>query len=139
MNNRVKSLEIRNEVIKLIEDKFEMKFSYGFNDLYKVKDNNLVRRLKGNLFRKINGEIIWWSKDEKDLFNDLVLEINSYLNDLKYEGFEVRLKKKVIEISERDRNYFEERNNIIIDMKEYKKYRMENEKELILSIVFKDI
>ena len=53
MNNSKKSLEIRNEVINLIKEKFEINFSYSYNDLYKIKDNNLVRRLKGNLYKQI--------------------------------------------------------------------------------------
>jgi hypothetical protein len=45
-----KSLIVRNEVIKMIKEKFDMNFSYSFNDLYKVKDG-VVRRLKGGMSR----------------------------------------------------------------------------------------
>jgi hypothetical protein len=138
MNNRVKSLEIRNEVIDLIEEKFEIVFGYSYNDLYKVKDNGLVRRLKGSLYKRKDIDKFWFDSNENEVFNNLVIEINNYLNNLDYKGFEIRLKKKGIEISERDRNYFEERNNIVINMKEYKKYRIESERDVILSIRFKD-
>ena len=139
MNNRVKSLEIRNEVINLIESKFDgVRFIYSYNDLYKVKDNGLVRRLKGSLYKRKDIDKFWFDSNENEVFNNLVIEINNYLNNLDYKGFEIRLKKKGIEISERDRNYFEERNNIVINMKEYKKYRIESERDVILSIRFKD-
>jgi hypothetical protein len=139
MNNRVKSLEIRNEVINLIESKFDgVRFIYSYNDLYKVKDNGLVRRLKGSLYKRKDIDKFWFDSNENEVFNNLVIEVNNYLNNLNYKGFEIRLKKKGIEISERDRNYFEERNNIVINMKEYKKYRIESERDVILSIRFKD-
>jgi hypothetical protein len=139
MNNRVKSLKIRNEVINLIESKFDgVRFIYSYNDLYKIKDNGLVRRLKGSLYKRKDIDKFWFDSNENEVFNNLVIEINNYLNNLNYKGFEIRLKKKGIEISERDRNYFEERNNIVINMKEYKKYRIESERDVILSIRFKD-
>jgi hypothetical protein len=106
--------------------------------LYKVKDNGLVRRLKGSLYKRKDIDKFWFDSNENEVFNNLVIEINNYLNNLDYKGFEIRLKKKGIEISERDRNYFEERNNIVINMKEYKKYRIESERDVILSIRFKD-
>jgi hypothetical protein len=139
MNNRVKSLEIRNEVINLIESKFDgVRFIYSYNDLYKIKDNGLVRRLKGSLYKRKDIDKFWFDSNENEVFNNLIIEVNNYLNNLNYKGFEIRLKKKGIEISERDRNYFEERNNIVINMKEYKKYRIESERDVILSIRFKD-
>jgi hypothetical protein len=140
MSNRVKSLEIRNEVIKVIEDKFEMKFSYGFNDLYKVKDNNLVRRLKGNLYN-VEENIYYFNlgKDRNKEYNDLVLEIDNFVKNLDYKDFEIRLKKKVVYVDKRDREYYEKYNNCIISMKELRDIEVFKEKELILSIVFKDI
>ena len=140
MNNRKKSLEIRNEVIKVIEDKFEMKFSYGFNDLYKVKDNNLVRRLKGNLYN-VEENIYYFNlgKDRNKEYNDLVLEIDNFVKNLDYKDFEIRLKKKVVYVDKRDREYYEKYNNCIISMKELRDIEVFKEKELILSIVFKDI
>jgi hypothetical protein len=139
MNNRVKSLKIRNEVINLIESKFDgVRFIYSYNDLYKIKDNGLVRRLKGSLYKRKDIDKFWFDSNENEVFNNLIIEVNNYLNNLNYKGFEIRLKKKGIEISERDRNYFEERNNIVINMKEYKKYRIESERDVILSIRFKD-
>jgi hypothetical protein len=141
MSNRVKSLEIRNEVIKLIKEKFEINFGYSYNDLYRIKDNGLVRRLKGNLYK--NGEDRWFYYFNKDNnckeFNELVLKIDNFVKELNYEGFKIRLKKKVNCIDERDRYYYEKNSNEVVSMKEFREIVKNREKEMILSIVFKDI
>lgn len=144
MNNSKKSLEIRNEVINLIKEKFEVKFSYGFNDLYKVKDNGLVRRLKGSLYNVFDSSKFGWlnlnnNKDLLNEFNELVLKVDNFVKELNYEGFEIRLKKKKLELSEKDRECFEKRNNVVLNMKEYKEMMNERNGELILSIKFKNI
>ena len=141
MNNIKKSLVVRDEVIKLIKDKFEMKFSYGYNDLYKVKDNGLVRRLKGSLynifdFNKFGYVNLSNDKNLRNEFNDLVLKVDNFVKELNYKGFEIRLKKKKLEFSERDRDGFEKYYNIVLSMKEYKEMRNERNGELILSIKF---
>jgi hypothetical protein len=46
-NLRKESLLVRNEVIKLLKDNFDIEFVAGFNDLYKRKNNLEVRRIKG--------------------------------------------------------------------------------------------
>jgi hypothetical protein len=144
MNNRVKSLEIRDEVINLIEKKFEMRFSYGYNDLYKVKDNGLVRRLKGSLYNIFDSNKFGYvnlsnDKNLRNEFNDLVLKVDNFVKELNYEGFEIRLKKKRLEFSKRDRDGFEKYYNIVLSMKEYKEIVNERNGELILSIKMKDI
>jgi hypothetical protein len=144
MNNSKKSLEIRDEVINLIKDKFEMKFSYSYDDLYKVKDNGLVRRLKGGLYNVFDSNKFGWnnlnnSKELRDEYNNFVLKVDNFVKELNYEGFEIRLKKKRLEISNRDREGFEKYYNIILNMKEYKEIVNERNGELILSIKFKDI
>jgi hypothetical protein len=88
MNNRLKSLEVRNEVIKLIKEKFEMNFSYSYNDLYRVKDDFIVRRLKGGLYNvfdvsKFGYVNINKNKDLRDEFNNLILKIDDYLKHVK--------------------------------------------------------
>jgi hypothetical protein len=131
MNNSLKSLEVKNEVINLIKEKFKINFNYSFNDLYKVKDNGLVRRLKGYIYydRKNNFLI------DKVNFNNVVVEIDDYLKSLNYEGFEIRLKKrKIVDLRlRRDREYV----NLSLD--ECKKVLEFNEGVLILSIKFKNI
>ena len=138
MSNRVKSLEIRNEVIKLIEEKFGIIFYYSYNDLYKIKDNGLVRRLKGYLMiREYNGSIEGLGVENEE-YNDKIVLIDNFVNNLKYKGFEIRLKKRVIYVDERDREYFEKYNNCIVSMKELRDIEVFKERELILSIRFKD-
>jgi len=144
MSNRLKSLEIRNEVIDLIEKKFGLKFSYGFNDLYKVKDDGLVRRLKGSLYDVFDINKFGWvnlnnNKDLRDEYNDLVLKVDNFLKELNIEGFEIRLKKKRLEFRVIDKEYFERRNNIILSMKEFREIKNERNEVLILSIKFLDI
>jgi hypothetical protein len=143
MNNRLKSLEVRNEVIKLIKEKFEMNFSYSYNDLYKVKDDFIVRRLKGGLYNvfdvsKFGYVNINKNKDLRDEFNNLILKIDDYLKSLNYEGFEIRLKKKKLEYSKRDRDSLEKYYNVVLSMKEYKEILNERNGDLILSIKMKD-
>jgi hypothetical protein len=144
MNNRKKSLVVRDEVINLIKEKFEMKFSFGYNDIYKVKDDFVVRRLKGSLYNVFDFNKFGWvnlnnNKDLLNEFNDLVLKIDDFVKGLNYEGFEIRLKKKVLDFSVEDRNRFEKYYNIVLDMKEYKEMVNERNGELILSIKMKDI
>jgi hypothetical protein len=131
MNNSLKSLEVKNEVINLIKEKFKINFNYSFNDLYKVKDNGLVRRLKGYIYydRKNNFLI------DKVNFNNVVVEIDDYLKSLNYEGFEIRLKKRKIENLRliRDSKYV----NLSLD--ECRKELEFEESVLILSIKFKNI
>ena len=144
MNNRKKSLVVRDEVINLIKEKFEMKFSFGYNDIYKVKDDFVVRRLKGSLYNVFDFNKFGWvnlnnNKELLNEFNDLVLKIDNFVKGLNYEGFEIRLKKKVLDFSVEDRNRFEKYYNIVLDMKEYKEMVNERNGELILSIKMKDI
>ena len=108
MNNKKRSLEIRNEVIELVKEKFGIKFYFNYNDLYKVKDNYIVRRLNGKISNslEINSDQLnrycYYniSNDENILkeFNDLVLKIDNYLKNLNYNGFEIRLNKLKSEV-----------------------------------------
>jgi hypothetical protein len=143
MSNRKRSLEIRNEVIELVKEKFEMRFSYGYNDIYKVKDDFIVRRLKGSLYNVFDMNKFGYvnlnnNKNLRDEFNNLVLEIDNFVKELNYEGFEIRLKKKKLDFSKRDRDSFEKYYNVVLNMKEYKEIVNERNGELILSIRFKD-
>jgi hypothetical protein len=140
MNNIKKSLEVRNEVIKLINEKFGIDFIYSYNDLYKIK-MVYSRRLKGYLYKR-GEDRYYYLIDSNSIkieeFNNLVLEIDNFVKELKFEGFEIRLKKVVNCVDERDRNRYEERNNEFISLKEFREIVMKNEKELILSIKFKN-
>ena len=142
MNNKEKSLEISKKLENLIEEKFGYGFVGFYNDLYKVKDNNVVRRLKGKLgIKDIKDNVynICILENKNKEFNNLILEINKYLNNLDYKGFEISLKKIRVECDENDRKMYEENRKVIISLKELREMFVDNERELILSIRFKDI
>ena len=143
MNNRKKSLVVRDEVINLIKEKFEMKFSFSYNDIYKVKDNFVIRRLKGSLYNVFDVNKFGYinlnnNEDLRNEFNDLIRKIDNFVYELNYEGFEIRLKKKVLDFSKKDRNVFESYYNVVLSMKEYKEIMNESNGEIILSIKMKD-
>jgi len=142
MNNKEKSLEISKKLENLIEEKFGYGFVCFYNDLYKIKDNGLVRRLKGKLgIKDIKDNVynICILENKNKEFNNLILEINKYLNNLDYKGFEISLKKIRVECDENDRKMYEENRKVIISLKELREMFVDNERELILSIRFKDI
>jgi hypothetical protein len=144
MNNSKKSLVVRDEVINLIKEKFEVKFNFGYNDLYKVKDNFIVRRLKGSLSgEKLNkycsSEDISYNKELINERNEFFKEIDNFISKLNYKDFEIRLKKKLVSginlEGVRKRNSFLEFSSI----KEILEYYNKINNELILSIKFKNI
>ncbi len=120
-----KSLIVRNEVIKMIREKFDMDFDYSFNDLYKVKDG-VVRRLKGGLSRVDFGRM-----DMKE-FNKKFDEVKEFVDNLDIEGFNIKLDKLV------DYGWYEyyrmKENGFEGNFEDYKKERIFNEGRLILSI-----
>jgi hypothetical protein len=83
-----KSLIVRNEVIKMIKEKFDMNFSYSFNDLYKVKDG-VVRRLKGGIWRVDYGNMNM--KEYNKVFN----EVKEFVDNLDIEDFDIKLNKMI--------------------------------------------
>ncbi len=71
---RKESLLVRDKVVKVLKDNFDIEFCIGFNDLYKRKDGFEVRRLKGYIKSCLN--VIY---DE----NNVVIEVKS--NPIKME------------------------------------------------------
>lgn len=120
-----KSLIVRNEVIKMIREKFDMDFGYSFNDLYKVKDG-VVRRLKGGLSR-----VDFGGMDMKE-FNKKFDEVKEFVDNLDIEGFDIKLNKRL------DYGWYEyyrmKENGFEGNFEDYKKERIFNEGRLILSI-----
>lgn len=55
---RKESLLIRNEVIKVLKDVFNINYEYWYNDLYWRVNNLEVRRLKGFVGRRVD-ELEW--------------------------------------------------------------------------------
>jgi hypothetical protein len=81
-----KSLLLRNELIELIEEKFDLNFGYWFNDLYKVKEG-VVRRLKGGMSRVDRGRM------DVNEFNVKFNEVKVFLESLNIEGFDIKFNK----------------------------------------------
>ena len=83
-----KSLLLRNELIELIKDKFDLNFGYSYNDLYKVKEG-VVRRLKGGISRVDGGGM-----DDNE-YNKKFNELKIFLESLNIEGFDIKFNKLV--------------------------------------------
>jgi hypothetical protein len=123
-----KSLIVRNEVIKMIKEKFDMNFSYSFNDLYKVKDG-VVRRLKGGIWRVDYGNMNM--KEYNKVFN----EVKEFVDNLDIEDFDIKLNKRLnygwYDYYRMKENGFEG------NFEDYKKERIFNNGRLILKIKWK--
>ena len=123
-----KSLIVRNEVIKMIKEKFDMNFGYSFNDLYKVKDG-VCRRLKGGLWRVDYGFL-----NMKE-FNEIFNEVKEFVDNLDIEDFDIKL-NKMLNYGWND--YFRmKEGGFEGNFEDYKKERMFNNGRLILKIKWK--
>jgi hypothetical protein len=123
-----KSLIVRNEVIKMIKEKFDMNFGYSFNDLYKVKDG-VVRRLKGGLWR-----VDYGSMNMKE-YNDKFNEVKEFVDNLDIEDFDIKL-DKLVRYGWND-YYRMKEGGLEGNFLDYKNERMFNEGTLILKIRWK--
>ena len=82
-----RSLEVRNEVIEMIKDKFDINLGFWYNDLYKVKDG-VCRRLKGGM-RNVDFRF-----NDNDEFNEMFNKVKEFIDNLDIEEFDI--KKDVI-------------------------------------------
>jgi hypothetical protein len=123
-----KSLIVRNEVIKMIKEKFDMNFSYSFNDLYKVKDG-VVRRLKGGIWRVDYGNMNM--KEYNKVFN----EVKEFVDNLDIEDFDIKL-NKMLNYGWYD-YYRMKECGFEGNFEDYKNERMFNNGRLILKIKWK--
>ena len=123
-----KSLIVRNEVIKMIKEKFDMNFSYSFNDLYKVKDG-VVRRLKGGMWRVDYGNM-----DMKE-YNNKFNEVKEFVDNLDIEDFDIKL-NKMLNYGWYD-YYRMKEGGFEGNFEDYKKEKMFNNGRLILKIKWK--
>ena len=119
------SLLLRNKLIELVEEKFEISFGFWYNDLYKVKEG-VVRRLKGGM-RKVNSR----SMDLNE-FNNKFNEVKEFLDNLNVEGFDIKL-NKLIDYGWDDYMRIKEI-GFEGNFEEYKKMRIFEEETLILKI-----
>ena len=120
-----RSLEVRNEVIEMIREKFDMRFGYSFNDLYGVK-GGVVRRLKGSIGRVDFGRM------DLEEYNNKFNKVKEFVDNLDIEGFDIKLNKLV------DYGWYEyylmKERGYEGNFEDYKKESIFNEGGLILKI-----
>ena len=120
-----KSLLLRNELIELIKEKFDLNFGFWFNDLYKVKEG-VVRRLKGGMSRVDGGRM------DVNEFNVKFNEVKEFLENLNIEGFDIKFNK----LKNYDWNSYKRYNDLgfVGNFGDYKEKRLFEEGTLILKI-----
>ena len=120
---RVESLNLRNKIIEEVKKELNVDLGFWFNDLYKVK-GGVVRRLKGGMYNGIN-------LDDKE-YNDLLDDVSDFILNLNWNRFRVNI-NKLKNYSWRDYVNFKN-NGFEGNWEEYKKYRLEKERVIILKI-----
>ena len=120
-----KSLLLRNELIELIKEKFDLNFGFWFNDLYKVKEG-VVRRLKGGMSRVDGGRM------DVNEFNVKFNEVKVFLESLNIEGFDIKFNK----LKNYDWNSYKRYKDLGFEgnFGDYKEKRLFEEGTLILKI-----
>ena len=121
-----RSLEVRNEVIKMIREKFDMNFGYSFNDLYGVK-GGVVRRLKGSIGRVDFGRM------DIEEYNNKFNKVKEFVDNLDIEGFDIKL-NKLVDYGWYEYYLMKERGDFEGNFEDYKKWSIFNEGTLILKI-----
>jgi hypothetical protein len=121
-----RSLEVRNEVIEMIREKFDMRFGYSFNDLYGVK-GGVVRRLKGSIGRVDFGRM------DIEEYNNKFNKVKEFVDNLDIEGFDIKL-NKLVDYGWREYYIMKERGDFEGNFEDYKKWSIFNEGTLILKI-----
>ena len=125
-----RSLLVRNEIIEKLDKELGVNFGYSFNDLYGVK-GGVVRRLKGNIWSK---EILGRGEyNDNEVFNKFFNEVKEFVENLEFKDFKIELNKRL------DYGWFEyrrwkENNSFDGNFNDYKKFRIDNERRIILKI-----
>jgi len=129
-NLRNESLIVKNEVINKIKEKFDLYFSYNFNDLYWVNKKKVeVRRLKGGI----------WDEEMYKCnivdFNNKFEEVKKFVENLEYKDFKIELNKLYENVSYWE--YYDRYDlNENLSYKEYCNNKKLNERCLILKISY---
>ena len=125
-----KSLLIRNEIIEKLDKELGVNFGYSYNDLYKVK-GGVVRRLKGGIW---NNEIVERGEyNNNEVFDKLFNKVKDFVENLEFEGFEIKLNKRM-DYGWDDYMRMLEIGNFEGNFNDYKNFRIESERRLILKI-----
>ena len=103
---RKESLLVRNELIKILKDVFDLEFNVWYNDLYWRLNNIEVRRLKGNFNRDSSDEV---NNSNFSISKEKYYELKKFINEYNFkDDFKVELNlKKGIDYEKYDWNVFD--------------------------------
>jgi hypothetical protein len=124
------SLLLRNEINDKLNKEFGIDFSISFNDLYSIK-GGVVRRLKGYISSRDLYEKGYNNDDEK--FNELFDKVKNFIDKLEFEGFKIEF-NKIKDLGWWEYKDWRNRNIFEGNFEEYKKYKIEKERCIILKI-----
>ncbi len=124
-----RSLLVRNEIIERLYKELGIRFNFSYNDLYGVK-GGVVRRLKGGI---VSEEMIGRNDcNNMKLYNEEFNKVKEFIENLKFEGFEIKFNKK-LNYGWWEYKFLKER-GFEGNFLDYKNFRIENEGTLILKI-----
>ena len=103
---RKESLLVRNELIKILKDVFDLEFNVWYNDLYWRLNNIEVRRLKGNFNRDSSDEV---NNSNFSISKEKYYELKKFISEYNFkDDFKVELNmKKGINYEKYDWNVFD--------------------------------
>jgi hypothetical protein len=103
---RKESLLVRNELIKILKDVFDLEFNVWYNDLYWRLNNIEVRRLKGNFNRDNSDEV---NNSNFSISKEKYYELKKFISEYNFkDDFKVELNlKKGIDYEKYDWNVFD--------------------------------
>ena len=103
---RKESLLVRNELIKILKDVFDLEFNVLYNDLYWRLNNIEVRRLKGNFNRDSSDEV---NNSNFSISKEKYYELKKFISEYNFkDDFKVELNmKKGINYEKYDWNVFD--------------------------------
>ena len=103
---RKESLLVRNELIKILKDVFDLEFNVWYNDLYWRLNDIEVRRLKGNFNRDSSDEV---NNSNFSISKEKYYELKKFISEYNFkDDFKVELNlKKGIDYEKYDWNVFD--------------------------------
>jgi hypothetical protein len=123
-----RSLLVRNEIIEKLDKELGVNFGFSFNDLYGVK-GGVVRRLKGGIWNREMYERGWDVK----MFNELFNKVKEFVENLEFEGYKIELNKR-LDYGWYEYRRWKENDSFDGNFNDYKKFRIDSERGIILKI-----
>jgi hypothetical protein len=125
-----RSLLVRNEIIDKLNKEFEIGFGISYNDLYGVK-GGVVRRLKGYISSRELYERGYNDNDKE--FNELFDKVKNFIEKLEFEDFKIEF-NKINDLGWYEYKNWKNNGGFEGDFEEYKRYKIEKERCIILKI-----